>query len=340
MPPGRPAVEPGATRGPVADGGRAALLLLVLAIALQAAVQGTITNSIDPTGSLLFSSVAFITAAIAFTATDLLRGRHRPSSRPRIPWRQTWAPMAAMNVATAAAFLGFYVSLSLIPAATTSALEAAFGPACVLLLARALTGQTTPVTPLQLVLVTALGLTGLALAWRTLSTGPDQLSPATLLGLGLGLSAGAGMAGVVLLSRQLGRQGASPVTVTAHRFHLTYLLAIPLWLTRDPDLPSAADLAGLVALGLVAVAVPLFLLQVALQRVEPVTAVAVAVTLPGMTYLVQLATGGTHDTPTLLLLCLIMAIAAAYATTSTARGPGPHQLVPAPEVSPPATDHR
>lgn len=83
----------------------------------------------------------------------------------------------------------------------------------------------------------------------------------------------AGMAaGIAVISHRLGRLAISPVTVTAHRFHLTYLLA-PALLLLGPD-PGPRSFSGgriafIAVLAVLGVALPLFVLQIGMQRTAP-----------------------------------------------------------------------
>lgn len=285
------------------------LVLILVATVLQAVVQGTLTGRIGPANSLLFSALAFGTAAAVFSALGRLRRTPRPAAGARL--RDHRSTMIWMNVATMATFLSFYVSLSLIPASTTSSLESAFGPLAVAVLAGPLTGRRIPLRPLDVGLISALAVLGLVLAARTWTpTGGDP--SAAPVGLALAVVAGWGMAAVTLLSRRLGDAGVGAVPVTAHRFHLTYLAAGALWLAGRPEPPSPDTLLFFLGCGVVAVVVPLFLMQVGLQRADPLPAMAIVVTLPGLTWLVQFAVGAPTDMVALALVIGVMAVSAAY----------------------------
>lgn len=282
-------------------------------------MHGTITATIRPADTLLFTAISFASTTAVFLPLSRLLGRSDrhgdgpPTARPRAPR----GLMAAMNVATAVTFLSFYVSLGLIEAATASALESAVGPVALIALSPLLLGRTTASTRHRAGLAALLFLLGVALAAHTFRLAPHDGSTAeALTGLGLAAFSGVGMATVSLVSRGFGDRGVSPVTVTAHRFHLTYLLATALWLSTTPAVPDLGKLATYAALGVVAVVVPLFLLQVGFQRADPLAGITVVATLPGVTYLVQLANGASVDPVTLGLLGTIMFVAVAQSRRS------------------------
>jgi drug/metabolite transporter (DMT)-like permease len=265
-------------------------LLVLGAIALQSAVHGLMSGRIAPQESLLFDTVAFGLCTAIFV---LLR-------RPGRLDRGSVVLMAWMNVLTAITFIGFYASLTLIPAATTAALETAVGPIAV--------AATVARSPARWVFAGTLGILATLLAMR--SGIGDGWTAVT--GSALAVLAGIAMAGLTVLSRRLGDRQVSPVTVTAHRFHLTYLVAATLWLATDAPLPPPGRIATLAGYGVIAVIVPLFLLQAGLQRTEPLTAMVIIVTAPSITYLVQVATGTPYDTTTFALILGIIAVSTVY----------------------------
>lgn len=289
--------------------------MILLGVILQAAVQGTLTSTIRPVDSLLFTALSFGLTTLVFLLVSWSLGRHQQRSRRGARATSTGhlRLMIAMNLATAATFVSLYLSLSLIEAATASALETAVGPVALIALSPLLLGRATPLGPSRKVMTGLLAMLGFTLAWHTL-TPLDHVATEVLAGVTLATTAGIGMAAVSLLSRRFGDIDVNPVTVTAHRFHLTYLLAIILWLSATPDLPSSAKLLSYAALGVVAVTIPLFLLQVGFQRADPLAGITIVVALPGMTYLVQLLNGTPAQPVILVLLCAIML--AAFAQSS------------------------
>jgi drug/metabolite transporter (DMT)-like permease len=251
-------------------------LLVLAAVALQAAVQGIMSGQISIGGSLLFDTVAFGLCTVVFVLVRRVTGFRRIGEVER------WL-MVRMNVLSAITFIGFYASLTLIPASTTTALEAAVGPIIV--------AQTT-----RRFRPTATLLGGCALGLAVYSW--DSSGWAAVGGALLAVVAGWGMARIAVLSRRLGDLGVGAITVTAHRFHLTYLLAAILWLSTGADPTGAVSFAGY---GLLAVVAPLFLLQVGLQRADPLAATMIVVAAPSITYVVQVIAGAVFDPVTFAL---------------------------------------
>lgn len=284
--------------GPVA-----ALALIFVAVAFQAGVQGTMTAWIDPADSMLFSALAFALTTVVFCAIAAGRRIARPASAaPGMPWRT----MVAMNVATAVTFLSFYASISMIPAATTGALESAFGPIAIAALGYLI--RRTASSRRQWLIAAALVVLGAALAAQT----ADGVVDFGITGLGvlLAVLAGWGMAAVTLISRSLGELGVSPVSVTAHRFHASYLAAAAIWAVGRPDVPEPGHVLLLLGLGVLATSIPLFLLQLGVQRADPFSAMLVITALPALTYLVQLFAGVPLEPLSLLLILAIIGVSA------------------------------
>ncbi|MEU4157915.1 EamA family transporter [Actinoplanes sp. NPDC026670] len=297
----------------------APLALIGVAVLMQAGTSGFLSGRLDGAQSLLFSTTAFALATVVFTVVD--RVRRGPG---RAVLRAHGRLMVAANVLTAVTFIGFYLSLVYVPAALAVSIETAIGPLVIAIAA----GRAARVGD-HLVGWVLLGCSG-ALALRLSGDAAGAVPMGRLAtGVGLALLAGLGAAGLALLSKRLGRLAVPPVTVTANRFHLTYLAALVL-LALDP--PAVADvrtrLPLLVLVGLIAVVVPLYLLQVGLQRADSLGAMTLITTMPGLTYLAQVAFGVPFDPWALALTVVITVIAVGYARRPRRADPQPAAVVP------------
>lgn len=137
------------------------------------------------------------------------------------------------------------------------------------------------------------------------------------------VGAGTGAAVLALISAELGRRGIDPVYVTAHRFHLTYLCGGALLVaTGGPSRRWVAELPALLLLGVLAAAIPLFLLQAGLQRTDPMVAMVLLTTLPGATYLAESVFHGGFNATSLTLICCLIAVAPWYAWLSRQEATG------------------
>ncbi|GAU68740.1 Syd protein [Streptomyces sp. NBRC 110611] len=300
-------------------------ILISVSVLMQAGCFGYLSGRLTPSGSLLLSCTGFFLSALLFTAVHLLRRARRRGPAPAPARALTEVPPAApadrqrmirlmllMNLVTATTFVSFYVSLAWIPATLASGLETAVGPLALALLTLTLRLGERP-RPRVWGTAAALAAAGGALAW-SLTDGAD-LDWSALAGLGLVIVAGVGASGLALVSKALGGLGADPVTVTAHRFHLTYLGAGALFLLQghsphDSGIPPAL----IPLLGVVAITIPLFVLQIGLQRAHPMAAMTILTTLPGLTYLSETLWGGSVNIASLALTGLLVVLAAVSAT--------------------------
>jgi drug/metabolite transporter (DMT)-like permease len=259
------------------------------------------TSWISPADSMLFSALAFALTTVIYCTVS--RVSKHAQAGPQPPLRK----MIAMNIATAVTTLSFYASISMIPAATAATLQSAFGPIAVVvlgfLLTRALSSRS------RVLIAAVLVLLGTLLASQTWNGSSGRASSG--LGVLLAVLAGCGTAWITMLSRSLGDDGASPLTVTAHRFHASYIIAAAIWVMGRPDLPQPGYVLMLLGLGVLATSIPLYLLQVGIQRTAPFSAMLVITALPALTYLAQTTSGVPMDMRSLLLVLAIIGVSAA-----------------------------
>ncbi|MGW1175121.1 hypothetical protein ACWD4P_15535 [Kitasatospora sp. NPDC002543] len=314
-------------------------LLVVVAILLQSLSNGLLSDDLGGGESLLLSFTAFGASALVFGLVNRLRRAGRPRESLRgAPLRL----MLLLNAATAVTFLGFYTSLTLAPAPLATAVETGIGPA-----ALAVAGLRRPTAgaahPRRLALGSLALALALAAAVRAGGTGSEHTTAQLSAGLALAGVAGVTAAGIAVLSHRLGGLGVSPVTVTAHRFHLTYLLALVLLLGPGPGLHATtagrAAFIGLIAV--LGVALPLFVLQIGMQRTAPMAVTLLASAVPGLTYLTATLVGRqSFDLPVFLLVngslllaflgpVLLRARPSAARNGSTTDLPGPTAARPA-----------
>jgi drug/metabolite transporter (DMT)-like permease len=278
---------------------------IVASVLLQAGVFGYISGRLDATASLTLSCMGFGAAAVLFNAALLVRRARRG---PAAASPNARGLLALMNVVTAVTFLGFYAALSWVPSALATGIETAIGPGVLALLG--LAGYGRRATRQGWAAAAVLVLLGLAIAWSFTGTGGIRLSAGTALGLALLVGAGTGAAGLALISAELGRRGIDPVYVTAHRFHLTYLCSGALLVaTGGVSRRWVVEPPALLLLGVLAVTIPLFLLQAGLQRADPMVAMVLLTTLPGATYLAETVFHGGFNATSLTLICCLIAVA-------------------------------
>lgn len=281
-------------------------LLVLGAVMLQSSVQGLMSGRVSAAESLLFNMIGFSLCTLVYLGIRRLRGsRRRLSAMER-------RLMLGLNALTAITFIGYYMSLTLIPASTTSALTTAISPAVVGV--TMLVTRKTVLSTTKWAFAGALCVVAGVLAVWSWDTGGADSAAGGVAGVALAVCAGWGMASITVLSRRLGELEVCPLLVTAHRFHLTYGLAAVLWLATGAHVPSGGQLLSLTGYSVAAAVLPLFLLQVGVQRADPLAAMMIIVTGPSMVYLVQVATGTPFDTVTIVLILAVIALSVLYRT--------------------------
>lgn len=281
-------------------------LLVLGAVAMQSSAQGLLSGRMNATESLLFNVMGFGLCTLVYLGVLRLRGRRRRLSPPE---RRL---MLWLNALSAITFIGFYASLTLVPASTTSALTTAVSPAVVgvtMLVTRQVVLSAT-----KWVFAGALCVVGGLLAVWSWDTGGADSAAGGIAGIALAVCAGWGMATITVVSRRLGELGVCPLLVTAHRFHLTYGVSAVLWLLTGAVVPAGGQLLSLAGYSVAAAVLPLFLLQVGVQRADPLAAMMIIVTGPSIVYLVQVATGSPFDAVTLTLILAVIALSVLYRT--------------------------
>lgn len=282
------------------------LILAAVAVILQAAAQVFISHQFSPIQGVRYTGVSFLTASLAFAVVHLLR--QRGTSRPLVNTKHVRAAMAGLNVATMIAFLSTYVSLTMIPASLSASIVASVAPVTIIMVRVAV--QRRPISRADVLIVIALLILSLTVGWWLSQAKVGGDAGQLISGSGLAVVAGIGGAAVVMLSRRLARLTIDAVAVSAGRFHLTYVAAaVLLILNGQPLIASPGEFAGMAALSLFSVAVPLFLLQLAAQRADPLAVVVVGASLPSVAYLIQVMSGERFDPVAFLLIDAIVAIA-------------------------------
>jgi drug/metabolite transporter (DMT)-like permease len=293
------------------------VLCIVASVLLQAGVYGFVSGSLDSSGSLALSCAGFGAAAVLFNTVLLVRRLRRGRT---VTAPGTRGLLVAMNIVTAVTFLSFYASLTWVPATLATGVETAMGPIVLALLG--LAGQGRRVSRQGWCAAAVLVLLGVAIGQRF--TADSAVGPGAAAGLVLVIVAGVGAPVLALLSTELGRRDVDPVYVTAHRFHLTYLCGgLLLFLVGGPGGNWTGELLTMLFTGVLAVTLPLFALQTGLQRTDPMVAMVLLTTLPGVTYLAETAFHGSFDAVALAEICALILVAVWYVRASGNDEPAP-----------------
>ncbi|MFG2196713.1 EamA family transporter [Streptomyces sp. NPDC048639] len=311
------------------------IALVLFALFLQALCHNAVSILLSPRESLAFSFVAFVLAAVVFLVVRHLGGRSsrtptgRATKEPATTGPLSTAPttaerasadrevrrwVRAINVAGAVSFLCFYAALTLLPASIVTVVEASAGPLVLLGLVTLSSSRNGTLVHkrgrAQWLLASVMPLISLLMCVAALR---EHSTAETVAGAALALVSGVGVAFVAVSSHHLARHGVSPTHVMSVRFHLSYILALALHFITAGALPTDWQrLLLMVALGLGAVVVPLFLFQIALHRIRPIVFLLLFSCLPAITLGLEWALGRAPDTTLLALTGAALAVSLAY----------------------------
>ncbi|WP_405602976.1 hypothetical protein OG741_29670 [Streptomyces sp. NBC_01410] len=310
------------------------IALILVSVFLQAGAEGFLSGRLDVTASLRFSVLAFLVTALIFTAITWLRGRTRSkrqateASRGEVR-RLLWE----MNAASALTFLGFYLAMAWVPAALAASLVAGVGPLAVVLIGTV--RARNPGGPAGWARAVLLLAVSLATAACVQPGSLREVGYLVHVGGALAVLAGFGAAYLAVVSRRLGALGVDPTRVMAHRFHLTYVLAGAVLLLRGGGAASELSLGVTALTALVGVVVPLYLLQISIQRCPPIVTMVLLTAVPGLTYVAQVAFGDPFRLAAAVMVALLVILTVGFAVLEgrTRRGapPGP-DVQPDPDI--------
>ncbi|WP_432003734.1 hypothetical protein [Streptomyces sioyaensis] len=288
------------------------IALIFVSVFLQASAEGFLSGRLDVTASLRFSVLAFLTTTVVFTAVTWLRRRSRTQPQATAAQRgQVRRLLWQMNAASAVTFLGLYLAIAWVPAALAASLVAGVGPLAVVVMdtvsGKHASGRSG--------WARAVLLLGVSLATAACIQPGSLRSAGSLVYVGgaLAVLAGFGAASLAVVSRRLGDLGVDPTRVMANRFHVTYALAGAVLVLRGGGGSSELSLGVTALAALVGVVVPLYVLQISIQRCPPIVTMVLLTALPGLTYVAQVAFGDAFRLPAALMVVLLVALTVGFA---------------------------
>ncbi|TCK38173.1 threonine/homoserine efflux transporter RhtA [Paraburkholderia sp. BL8N3] len=280
---------------------------IVFSVFCQSVSYGYITRSMDSWAVLRFVFLSFLVTSIIYTTVSIRRAR-------RVSINDL-GYLILLNVATAMAFVCFYVAIAFVPGSIASLIEAAVGPLWVLIVGRLIFKARLR---LQEASVAAAVTVCALLAAKTSN---HLESHAELLGLCLAALAGGGAALVALFSRKAASKGLAAEVILAHRFHLTYLIAAGLLTWHGQWLFEPVLNVNGVLVVLIGVIIPMYFLQLGMQSAEPVVTMLCLSLVPVITYAFELAFGDSFRWDTFAFIANGVFISSMY-LIAKARRPG------------------
>jgi drug/metabolite transporter (DMT)-like permease len=189
-----------------------------------------------------------------------------------------------LNASTALTFLTFFYALKLIEPAIVGAVEIGVGPVLAVIITFARTGQKPSVQRIAVCAGVLAGCGVLALA-AVKGSGFASIGENAWLGLLASLAADIGAVLITMASKALLNRGWKFESVLAHRFYL--IIPISFVMTLGSGLPAIEWSVYLLAVTMIAVLAPLYLLQVGIERCDAYTVMVTMAALPILTFIIE-----------------------------------------------------
>lgn len=188
-----------------------------------------------------------------------------------------------LNLFTAAAWASFFAALRFLEAAVAESFVVAVDPLATLFLARALRRES-PVLPSELAaswaMLAAAAFLGVGVWYGQSSVGVLRAADATF-GIACVLLCGVANGGITVVSKRLADRKVTASQVMASRFFLLLAGCLAFVLIRGQGMGALVDeIRGVVLVAVFGVIVPMFVLQKAIERAEPMTVVLVGSIVP------------------------------------------------------------
>lgn len=255
--------------------GRAVIVLAVLLQAMGKVAFGTWLADLPST---LFVFISFTLAAVFFLAVSR-----------RGVGKLMWGTVLLLNASTALTFICFFYALKLIEPAIVGAVDIGVGPVLAVLITLGLTGER----PAPLRIVVCIGILvgcGVLAAAAVDGSGFATVGRGAWFGLMASVATGIGAVVITMTSKSLLNHGWKFGAVLAHRFYLLVPVSLAL-AAGTSDLGSiewtGSLLVAILAVTVVGVIAPLYLLLVGISRCDPYTVMVTMAALPILTFAIE-----------------------------------------------------
>jgi drug/metabolite transporter (DMT)-like permease len=254
------------------------VVLVLVWVALSASKDvylGHLVQDIDP---ILMLVVCIAITLVVFNATQVPDlGSYTGALRANaldVFW---------LNLFTAVAWGSFFAALRFLEAAVAESFVVAVDPLATICLARALRRESL-VLPSELAaswgMLAAAAFLGVGVWYGHSSVGALSPSDATF-GIGCVLLCGVANGGITVVSKRLADRKVTTSQVMASRFFLLLAGCLVFLVIRAPAIgPLFDEAGGVLLIGVFGVIAPMFVVQKAIERTEPITVVLVGSIVP------------------------------------------------------------
>jgi drug/metabolite transporter (DMT)-like permease len=298
--------------------------------ALTAAVDVYAGNRLQSLSPISVAAISFSLAAVFFLALEVA-GRGVAAVR-KLLWTQRH-DVTAINVTTAATWLTLLYALKYLEPAIVNVVALAIGPALTMLLSPLLRRGSSVLRIERVISVGVLIVIGVLMWWSAVGlTGIRVDGDQAALGLVLTLLCGLACTGNVIYSKRLSDGGMTPQSSLAVRYFLMIAICWSLVAMSDGPRWGVSFVPGAV-IAVIGVALPMYLGQVGIKHVEPITASLLETLSPVCAFLLQLLDGRLR--PSGYSLAGILAITALVAVGVVARSRHERALTSPSQEQPP-----
>ena len=253
--------------------GRTAALLAVIIQAAGKVIYGTWLSHIPAS--------LFVLVSFALTAIVCILYADRSHGKP------CFLLFLLLNIATTVTFFAYFYALQYIEPAIVGALNVGSAPMFALIFALLLVG----LRPDRVQIMTCAGiLCGCIALFYSAFEGEGVVTGRTAInGVIASLVAGAGAVIIAMLTKSLMQSGWSRSAILAHRFYLIVPVALFFTVSTgiDTGVLSMPVVVVILVFALGAIIIPLFLLQIAIERTDTYTFIITMSALPVFTFLFE-----------------------------------------------------
>ena len=263
----------------------AGVFFLVLYSLIGAMLDVYLGHLFQETHPIVVMTIMFSTTLLIFLAFQI-----KNFSGFILTFRKHQKTILYLNISSTISWIGFFFALKYIEPAISATLSLGLAPTITSLFWKRLRPEQ-PVTKKEMYASFGILFGCLFLAYASLS-GKSALENVpvgeTLLGVFFASFSALGVVGNAIFAKRLSDEKISAKRVLALRFYLLIFIGILLWpKTFVVSMPLYHFSISIILLAIISLVIPLFILQLGIERCEPITTNMILSSIPAFTYLLQ-----------------------------------------------------
>ena len=260
------------------------VMIFVILSAGKEVFVGHLVQSLNP---FLLNLLCFGPLALLFTL--LYNYTSKNSFIKEI--KQNRQAILGLNISTTCFWIFSFYALKYVEPSIENAINTAIGPLITLLLGNWLGTQLTKPLRIEKVISIAIFIAILFMTFISFAgkTGVGYLPFNNLfIGMLFCFIAGASIVGNTIFSKKLSSAGMKASFVLATRFYLLILVAIIMWIYDGHETTHVIDnTTNIALLGILGIGIPLYILQLGIERSDPITVAMIIALGPVFTYVFE-----------------------------------------------------